>query len=287
VASAPPSASRCWHEAEHAHLGHSAARLALEILRVVFWFNPVLWLYQRSLAHLHELQAAAAVAHRFDARAYARLLLHLHGGAGLPLTNLFSRQPLKDRLAALFQTKPTSAMKKLLYLAALPVALVATVFLAQSVSPPTVAPASPRSPPATRPFLKGGTGFTIFLAKPRAVSMYLNSADFNPNYVRQSTGTFQKIGYRAEMTGVGYDANEKLIAANFKLVRNSDGKTATATFNVSDLLRTKRHVHLYANQTTGNFFVRSESDATFERMFPDVKIEKRKQKRSTVIAPNR
>ncbi len=109
------------HEAEHARLGHSADRLALAALRVAFWFNPVLWLYQRSLAHLHELEVDARLAHQFDARSYAHLLLKLHGSVALPLTNLFSRQPLKDRLVALSHPKPSSAMKKLLYVATVPV----------------------------------------------------------------------------------------------------------------------------------------------------------------------
>lgn len=131
------------HEAAHARLGHSADRLLLEALRVAFWCNPVLWLYQRSLAHLHELQVDERMAQRFDARVYAQLLLRLHGGAALPMTNLFSRQPLKDRLIALFQPKPTSNMKKLLYLAVAPVALVATLALA----PPAPAPLPVSFPP--------------------------------------------------------------------------------------------------------------------------------------------
>lgn len=136
------------HEAAHARLGHSADRLMVEVLRVAFWFNPVLGLYQRSLAHLHELQVDECMAQRFDARGYAGLLLRLHGGAALPVANLFSRQPLKDRLAALFQPKPMSKMKKLLYLSMLPLLTVVTLTLAQHGH-------SVPGPKPDRVFLKG------------------------------------------------------------------------------------------------------------------------------------
>lgn len=109
------------HEAEHARLWHSFDRLAVAVLAVAFWFNPVLWLYQRSLAHLHELQVDAALARRHDRRAYAQLLLKM-AQPGFALANTFARQPLRDRLRFLFQTKTSSNVKKSRYLLLLPVA---------------------------------------------------------------------------------------------------------------------------------------------------------------------
>lgn len=110
------------HEAEHARLRHSADRLAVEILAVAFWFNPVVYLYARSLAHLHELQVDAALAHRHDRRAYAELLLKT-AQPGYALANAFARRPLRDRLRFLFHEKSSPAVKKGCYLLALPVAL--------------------------------------------------------------------------------------------------------------------------------------------------------------------
>lgn len=110
------------HEAEHARLRHSFDRLVVAVLAVPFWFNPVLWLYQRSLAHLHELQVDAALARCHDRRTYARLLLKI-SEPDFGLVNAFARQPLRDRLRALFHEKPSSAMKKLRYLLMLPMAM--------------------------------------------------------------------------------------------------------------------------------------------------------------------
>lgn len=101
-------------------LGHSIDRLLVEILAVPFWFNPVIYLYARSLAHLHELEVDAHMAVQFDRRDYARLLLRLAQVNGPLPVSAFSRQPLHDRISQLFYTKTSLAMKKLLYLLAIP-----------------------------------------------------------------------------------------------------------------------------------------------------------------------
>jgi len=47
------------HEMAHVELGHSYDVLWLSFLRILFWFNPALALYQRSLREIHEYQADA------------------------------------------------------------------------------------------------------------------------------------------------------------------------------------------------------------------------------------
>ncbi len=261
------------HEAEHTRLGHSADRLLVEVLRVVFWFNPVLWLVQRSLAQLHELEVDARMTRRFEAQGYARLLLKLHGGLALPLTNLFSQQPLKDRIRALFQPKPTSAMKKLLYLSALPLLAAVTLSLAQQAPPPPpppppIAPPPPPPPPAPPKFSES-VGEVIFSdVRQQAIYLYLNSEKFEPYFVTANKELFEKIGFKAEVLGKAVPAKTKFETVGFQLIRKSDGKTARAFFSEKELKKTRRHVTLYANGKTGKFYVRSGPEPKHNRVAP-------------------
>lgn len=45
------------HERAHAQQWHSADLLLVHLLRVIFWFNPVVWLYKSTLSQLHEFEA--------------------------------------------------------------------------------------------------------------------------------------------------------------------------------------------------------------------------------------
>lgn len=48
------------HEAAHIRQGHTADILFLEIVRIAFWFNPVLWFYKWALQEVHEFLADRA-----------------------------------------------------------------------------------------------------------------------------------------------------------------------------------------------------------------------------------
>jgi len=62
------------HESVHADHFHTVDVLLIEVLRIVFWFNPVLLLYKKIFNNLHEYQAdAEAVAHH-DVNQYCNLL---------------------------------------------------------------------------------------------------------------------------------------------------------------------------------------------------------------------
>lgn len=266
------------HEAEHTRLGHSADRLLLEALRVVFWFNPVLWLVQRSLAHLHELEVDARMARRFEAQGYARLLLKLHGGLALPLTNLFSQQPLRNRIRALFQPKPTNAMKKLLYLSALPLLAAVTLSLAQQAPPPPPPPPPPPSapppppPPPAPPKFSESVGEVIFGDEhQKSISLFLNSEKFKPDFITSNQSLFEKIGFKAEVLGKAVTTKNKFESVGFQLTRKSDGKTARAFFSPEELKKTRRHVTLYANGKTGEFYVRSGPEPKYDRIAPKLR----------------
>lgn len=120
------------HEKIHVQRLHSLDILLCELLKVIHWFNPFVWLYKRSLGELHEFEADALSAPQTGKQDYAALLLQLAVASRSRLTSTFSRHPLKTRITRLFKPQ-TPVMKKLLFLLVLPVT-VALLFAFRSIT---------------------------------------------------------------------------------------------------------------------------------------------------------
>ena len=125
------------HEKCHIRLFHSYDLLFVEILKIIFWFNPILWLCQRSLSEVHEYEVDTRMVQVYNPKKYAQLLLKLAVGeysASTPqlvVTHQFSRKPLTDRIHFLFTKQKSVPMKRLAYLSVLPI--LGAFFMAFSV----------------------------------------------------------------------------------------------------------------------------------------------------------
>lgn len=49
------------HELTHVKQGHSIDLIFVEICKIIFWFNPIIWLYKKSLAIVHEYLADSSI----------------------------------------------------------------------------------------------------------------------------------------------------------------------------------------------------------------------------------
>lgn len=96
------------HELAHVRQKHSLDVVFLELLRIIFWFNPLLYLYKQAIQLNHEFLADEAVNKTYhDVSAYQYLLLSKASQAsGLTLTSNLNFQITKKRL--LMMTKLTS-----------------------------------------------------------------------------------------------------------------------------------------------------------------------------------
>lgn len=119
------------HEKWHIRLFHSYDLLFVEILKIIFWFNPILWLYQRSLSEVHEYEVDTRMIQAYNPQMYAQLLLKLASPPQLATTHQFSRKPLTDRIHFLFTKQKSVPMKRLAYLSVLPI--MGAFFMAFSV----------------------------------------------------------------------------------------------------------------------------------------------------------
>lgn len=63
------------HEQQHLRHFHSYERLFIELLKVVFWFNPAVYLLENAMKQLHERQADAQCTNEVDTAEYIDALL--------------------------------------------------------------------------------------------------------------------------------------------------------------------------------------------------------------------
>lgn len=103
------------HERAHIRQGHTYDLLLVDILNVALWWNPLPYLYRRSLRLQHEYLADAAATEnqRTNVRDYARLLLQHQLVGWVPRPgHAFYHSHLKNRIIML--TQPKGASWKLL-----------------------------------------------------------------------------------------------------------------------------------------------------------------------------
>lgn len=124
------------HEKIHVQQRHSLDILLCELVKVIHWFNPFVWLYKKSLCELHEFEADALSTQQTNKKEYAASLLHMAVASRRQITSQFSRHPLKTRITRLFKPQ-TPGMKKLLFLLVLPVT-VALLIAFKSINRKTV-----------------------------------------------------------------------------------------------------------------------------------------------------
>ncbi|MGV3764068.1 energy transducer TonB [Parapedobacter sp.] len=94
------------HERVHARQWHSADIVVMQVVKILNWFNPVIYLYERALRLQHEYIADGRTAAN-DQFAYAELLVsRAMGVSGPALVNPFSNSNLlKRRIAMLLRDK--------------------------------------------------------------------------------------------------------------------------------------------------------------------------------------
>ncbi|WP_111671174.1 M56 family metallopeptidase [Algoriphagus litoralis] len=109
------------HESMHVRLRHSWDLLLVNFAKVLFWFNPLIYSFERSLREIHEYQADQGVTYSFAPREYATLLLKLiTAKPGWQFMNNFNQFQTKKRIIMMGKSK-SSPMQRLRFLTLIPV----------------------------------------------------------------------------------------------------------------------------------------------------------------------
>ncbi len=128
------------HEKAHIDGWHSIDVLLLEVLSIVFWFHPMIYLFRKDLRDVHEYLADAEVLKTTSKVFYSHLLLE-QSLPGFRLGNNFNHSQLKKRLKMMTKLKsPRQAMSK--YLLIVPALICATIFFSCQEKEAQVEPTS-------------------------------------------------------------------------------------------------------------------------------------------------
>lgn len=115
------------HEKVHKKQLHSLDLLFLEILKIVFWFNPIIYIYQKRIVEIHEFEADSNSISENKSSYYETLICQIFEVNSISLTNNFYNQSLiKKRLVMLqkSKSKKTGMMK---YLVVIPMVVFSMV----------------------------------------------------------------------------------------------------------------------------------------------------------------
>ncbi len=99
------------HEQVHVRQHHTLDQLFFEVLRIVFWFNPMVYMYQKRITSLHEYIADAQVAAQQGKSAYYQdLLSQVFQTQDVSFINpFFNHSLIKKRITMLQKSKSTKS----------------------------------------------------------------------------------------------------------------------------------------------------------------------------------
>ncbi|RYY37520.1 MAG: TonB family protein [Sphingobacteriaceae bacterium] len=105
------------HEEVHARQWHSADVILMEVISILCWFNPVVYLYRKAIKHIHEYIADSQVVNSgADKAGYAMLLLtHTFNAPAHNLVNPFFRHSLLKKRIVMLQKDRSARVKLLKY----------------------------------------------------------------------------------------------------------------------------------------------------------------------------
>tara|TARA_R110002050_G_scaffold196426_2_gene331396 strand:+ start:105023 stop:107677 length:2655 start_codon:yes stop_codon:yes gene_type:complete len=108
------------HELVHIRQGHSYDLVFFEILRIVNWFNPLVYIYQNRISELHEFIADAQVAKTHKKEQYQLLLSQVFQTQHISFINPFFKTSLIKKRIVMLQKSKSKKIFQLKYLVLVP-----------------------------------------------------------------------------------------------------------------------------------------------------------------------
>ncbi|MEM6629009.1 MAG: TonB family protein [Bacteroidota bacterium] len=120
------------HEYTHVHQGHSWDMIFLELVQIILWFHPMVYLIRQELVNVHEFYADCKATSSTLKSSYAQLILKEVIGAKIPLTHSFFESPALLRIRML-ERMPNLERTLRKYLLGIP--LIALLILFYRITP--------------------------------------------------------------------------------------------------------------------------------------------------------
>ncbi|MDO1513370.1 M56 family metallopeptidase [Maribacter confluentis] len=111
------------HELVHIRQGHTWDLLFFELMRIIAWFNPLVYVYQNRTAELHEFIADAQVSKEQQPAHYQQLLAQVFETEHISFINQFFTKSLIKKRIVMLQKSKSKDVFKLKYLLLIPLVL--------------------------------------------------------------------------------------------------------------------------------------------------------------------
>jgi bla regulator protein BlaR1 len=121
------------HELIHVQQKHSYDLVYFEILKTIFWFNPLIYIYQNRIAALHEFIADSNVVRTTEKRCYYEQLLNsAFNTQNISFINQFFNHSLIKKRILMLQKSQSKTISKFKYLIILPLSLLMLTYVSCS-----------------------------------------------------------------------------------------------------------------------------------------------------------
>ena len=121
------------HELVHVKQKHSLDLIFFEILKIVFWFNPLIYIYQSRIAGLHEFIADDEVVKTTEKKTYYEQLLNTaFSTQNISFINQFFNHSLIKKRIIMLQKHKSSKLSKFKFLLVIPLMLAMLTYVACS-----------------------------------------------------------------------------------------------------------------------------------------------------------
>ncbi len=126
------------HELVHVKQKHTLDLLFFEFLRLVFWFNPVIYMYQSRISAVHEYLADAGVVKKVKKQDYFQQLLNTaFNTENISFINQFFNQSIIKKRIVMIQRAKSRSTSKFKFLIILPIMLGMLTYVSCSEDPVT------------------------------------------------------------------------------------------------------------------------------------------------------
>ncbi|MAU26343.1 MAG: energy transducer TonB [Muricauda sp.] len=124
------------HERVHIKQWHSLDLLFFELMRIVQWFNPLVYVYQARLTELHEFIADAKVAKTDKRKHYELLLSEMFQTQSISFVNAFFKKSLIKKRIVMLAKEKSKKVYQLKYVLLLPIVLGMLVYTSCELNEP-------------------------------------------------------------------------------------------------------------------------------------------------------
>ena len=245
------------HEMIHIKQRHSWDILYFELLKIINWFNPVIYIMQSDIKQLHEFIADKETANTEDLSSYADFLINnAYGFHSNTLTNTFFNKKLLKKRIMMLQQKRSGTTARLKFLLVMPVLAgllcVSTLAFAKSYGWIDLAPGELALTKGSHLIAPIHFGQKTSASGKRFIYCKIDPSKFNDASLSKAAAMFKKDGYQMDFRQFK-EENKPILWISLK----KGQKVSTASFLIDDLIKTGYVIFVEANEDNDRLFVHS------------------------------